>query len=250
MQHSPRSHHPTTIIQLNNEAGSHINNCNYEEAISLLRRALVLNKCVLDGANRSHCCGPGFQYSSNNCGMLFSRGLIHECMVTCAPSNIAETNQQCCCFRNDFIYRRPIIVPMEKALPLTKFIADFHTTLSIFVVFNLALAHHLSALKKGSCNVVGLEKAISLYGLAQRILPQQVTEWNILFVLASTNNVGQIRKALGQHDIANHFFRHMLSTLVYLSDSKFVDSTTFSLEGFYHNTAHLVLSNSNTAQAA
>jgi hypothetical protein len=119
-------------------------------------------------------------------------------------------------------------------------------TLSILIVFNLALAHHLCGLETKKVGM--LEKAVHFYALSQQMFAQQSLD-NIEFILAVTNNIGQIRKTLGQTEVADELFQRMLTTLLYLNEYNW-DTNEFSLEGFFRNTTHLVLKKSHAANAA
>jgi hypothetical protein len=90
------------------------------------------------------------------------------------------------------VYSSPL-----RLLETSSLTTDFntHVLLSVIIVFNLALVHHLSGLEEDpSSGAVKLDKAASLYMLVQRMLTQQVLDHAVLFIfLAATNNMGQAR---------------------------------------------------------
>ena len=124
----------------------------------------------------------------------------------------------------------------------------FHLTLSVLLIFNLALAHHLGGLE-GTKKVGMLEKAVYFYTLSQQMFAQQSLD-TITFILAVTNNIGQIRKTLGQTEVADELFQRLLTTLIYLTEYDWDITNAFLLEGFFQNTTHLVLKKSHSAAGA
>jgi hypothetical protein len=72
------------------------------------------------------------------------------------------------------------------------------------------LAHHLSGLKQDADNnSAKLKKALTLYSIAQQLVvaeQRRLASDVTMFLLATFNNIGQIRKTLGETKVANDFF--------------------------------------------
>lgn len=105
------------------------------------------------------------------------------------------------------------------------------------LVFNLALAYHLSSQKSISKHQL-LKKAVSLYELAFQIQMRKPATMsnNLFFPLALMNNIGLIHKELNHQAAASSCFRELLSLLMYSKECGMsVDINGRCLEGFYEN---------------
>jgi tetratricopeptide (TPR) repeat protein len=218
------------LITLTNQAVCLIDEREYAHAFSILKEALIINRDFLTSVDAAD--QKKSPRSNNN--------LLQECMHSSHMKQHVFADDS-----DDFIYRRPIRIPEGSQ---TNVDYHFHVTLSVLLVFNLALAHHLCGLEGGTNKVGMLEKAVYFYTLSQQMFAQQGLG-TITFILAVTNNIGQIRKTLGQTEVADELFQRMLTTLLYLNEYDW-DSKEFSLEGFFRNTTHLVLKKSHAAKAA
>jgi tetratricopeptide (TPR) repeat protein len=227
------------IITLTNRAASLIEKRDYNNAVFVLRQALAMNKATLDSlyqSNEQH----KIQQESHS-------QLLQGCLAynhgTDAAADIPLIDDA-----GEYVYRSPLRLPKTSSLTTD---VNTHVVLSVIIVFNLALVHHLSGLEEDpSSGAAKLDKAASLYTLAQRMLTEQVLDHTVLFIiLVTTNNMGQIRQTHGQSEVADACFQKVLSILLYMSDNR-RENDNFSLEGFFHNTTYLVLKKSQTARAA
>jgi tetratricopeptide (TPR) repeat protein len=218
------------VITLTNQAACLIDEREYADAFSILKEALIINRDFLNSVDEA----------ARKKSPRSNSDLLEECMQSLHMKQHFFADDS-----DDFIYRSPIRIPEGSQTNHTDY--NFHVTLSVLLVFNLALAHHLCGLE-GTTRADMLEKAVYLYTLSQQIFEQQGLD-TIAFILAVTNNIGQIRKTLGQTEVADELFQRMLTTLLYLNQYLW-DTKEFSLEGFFRNTTHLVLTNSHTAKAA
>ena len=145
-----------------------------------------------------------------------------------------------------FMYSDGIRIPAEAAatgIPR-------HDLASI-VLFNLALAYHLSAMDSmdpGS----DLRKALHVYELVYTMQQENKENFlsNLMFVLSILNNIGIIYQWRNEDDIAARCFDKLLSVLMLLSNHS--QSSTDKNEevvfrGFYRN---VVLNHSPCASAA
>jgi tetratricopeptide (TPR) repeat protein len=228
------------VVRLTNQAASLVETRDYSEAVSMLRKALVMNKRIIESLDQKDAQSKSSKQKSSQ--------LLLECMAQPCKEGRRVSVDRVPGYSEtgDYVYRRPLRI-QETSPDNTGF--HYQVTISLIIVFNLALALHLSGLE-GPLNPAKLEKAVTLYTISQKLLAgQDVDSGAVLFILASTNNMGQVLKALGREEVAGEFFKRMLTTLFYLNDRKWEDSQ-FSLEGFYHNITHLILTNSHTAEAA
>jgi hypothetical protein len=228
------------IITLNNQAASLTDKRDYNDAVFMLRRALTMNKATLHSLDQSNAQHKIQQESHSK--------LLQGCLAfngTHAAADIPLGDDD---DSGEYVYRSPLRLPESSSLT-----TDFntHDVLSIIIVFNLALVHHLSGLEEEpSSGAAKLDKAASLYILACRMLTQQVLDHTVLFIiLATKNNMGQIHKTHGQSEVADACFQEVLRIIFYMSDNRRENDNLF-LEGFFQNTTYLVLKKSHTARAA
>jgi hypothetical protein len=142
-----------------------------------------------------------------------------------------------------FIYHRPIYSSYND-------IDEAHyspgVTLSVIIILNLAMAHHLSAIQQQLCRR-RLQKALQLYELAHQLqLEEDICSPRATLIVA--NNVGEIHRAVGNHAKHAKCLQHLLSTMMYMIDCR-IPASSIELEGFFRNTSQLILHN-NCAGAA
>lgn len=156
--------------------------------------------------------------------------LLDQCMVL-GQANMSEDEdvEQA----SPFIYNIPIRMPSRVELE-----KDRNKKISSVLLFNLALAHQLSAdtAKSSERYSAILSKALVLYELAFRIQESGgYFSGNILFTLAILNNIGLIHNHLSGPILARSCFSKLLSVLMFLTDSKCYDTSNLKLNGFYRN---------------
>jgi len=141
-----------------------------------------------------------------------------------------------------FIYKRPIYSS-------PKFAQRGHSpgiTLSLIIILNLAMAHHLSAIQHDHCRK-RLQKALQLYELAHQLqMEEEIYSPRATMIIA--NNVGEIHRAVNNHNKHAMCLQHLLSTMMYMIDCR-IPVSSIELEGFFRNTSQLILHN-NCASAA
>ena len=152
-----------------------------------------------------------------------------------------------------FVYRHPVQIPVseneERSVNDGNPTYRRFVTISIAIVFNLALCNHLSALMSMNHNDSKsmLQKAAKLYECClqlRRACPN--------LVLASVNNLGQIHRLLDQVERSDECFRHLLACLVYLVDRQQgqAPKSYFCYESFFHNVSHLIFPQGTIAARA
>jgi hypothetical protein len=212
-------------ITHNNYAASLITSAkNYIDAISHLKEALFALK-TMDDLPLLQVCGDSLEIGFNDC---MSKRLI------------------VCDDRMDFMYRDAIVIPTNLGQRINH--VPVRTMMSCIVIFNLALAHHLSAVDATVDDVKStLIKALRLYEMAVNVKRSELTKNDAMFILAVTNNLGLLHRQLDNETVATQCFETVLATLMYLADHK--EGNLLPLDGFFINTSFLV-SKTSVAPAA
>ena len=143
---------------------------------------------------------------------------------------------------NDFVYKSPIRSHM-----LEEGVDSF--TMSIVIVFNMALANHLQALESKERKTERLKKALKLYELSFCMQMKGSGKLNMTQVLALVNNCGQAYKALNLPKKANRFFQHMLSTIMAMIEIGEAEDVE-EMDGFISSASQLILVDPALAPAA
>ena len=139
------------------------------------------------------------------------------------------------------IFLNPIKVPTK--LPGTKLCK----TLSLIIMFNLAICNHRNAIVKNMDRIV-LRKALQLYELAYAIQMHEGIDMTLTPTMIIMSNVGHIHKILGNDDNAMQCFQHLLSTLMFLVEAGERDMV-WEFDGFFGNILKTVYAHSPAAAA-
>lgn len=146
-----------------------------------------------------------------------------------------------------FAFQCPLLV---QAPPPTSTSTDrphtYHVKLSFVLLYNLALAHHLSALESDVPSNKKLRKALSLYELAYTVQVTEDMPLTIVQTMAIVNNLGHVHALLGSIDQSEHCFQHLLSTILMVNDcagGMQGQETTIvpHMDGFVSNVLNLML---------
>lgn len=173
---------------------------------------------------------------------------------------------------NGFVYRCPILVNKQ----CIEEMHDMGITLSLIIVFNLALAHHLKAIETSSSsssssttmnsnNLKALQQALQLYELAYQLhcgyIQQSESESEISynsnnnnnndqydrsigslrFTMIVSNNLGEIHHAAGNTEKHTMCLQHLLSAIMYMVDSNLVVLDSNEMDGFYSNVSPVMV---------
>jgi hypothetical protein len=256
------------VSRLINEGASLIEARQYEMAMSMLHKALSAQK---GGVLRSR------QYEQQQHGVQQNKRSRENIVLESHQEGQTRASQRCCSntttfdFLNlvpssRFIYKRPIYV--QGTLESDK-CQSTQGIKSVAIVFNLALAHHMAGLDERMAKNSGvlLSKSLRLYALAQQLVLKLNQEsdqddtimvdeektpfaelFNVVHLLGASNNIAQVHKLLGRHDVANRHFQKLLSSVVYLihvkSNKDDVSEATVMrplMEALFHSASHLVL---------
>ena len=114
------------------------------------------------------------------------------------------------------------------------------------IIFNLALAHQLSAVGSNKSDL-RMRKAAKLYELGYNLQRAEHFDNNVLFTMATVNNMGLLHHKLNDRETGNRCFEHLLSTLMFLIDCS--KGHVYGIDGFLRNASH-VISAPHSAAAA
>jgi hypothetical protein len=152
--------------------------------------------------------------------------------------NDADLNQ-------DFVYRHPIFITSESD-------REIQPILSIILVFNTALSHHLTALdlehndtKRGLL----LKVAVKLYKLGYNMQIETDVRLSLTYILATVNNWAQIAKELNNEKRSRRLFKHLVTSLMIIIESGARDDID-EMDGFMGAASKAILRDCSFAAAA
>jgi hypothetical protein len=133
---------------------------------------------------------------------------------------------------SSYVFCSPIAIKTATTIPSLK--------IALFVIFNLALAHHLNGIHQSEREQ--LEKALRLYECVYRISHEEEVDLSVLHAMALTNNLGHVHLVLKDTHKSQKCFEQLLATLIYFvevsdGDSKQIDN----LKAFFTNATNLAM---------
>ena len=155
-----------------------------------------------------------------------------------------------------FVYRRPLLVNQHS-------IDGGHymgVTMSLIILFNLALAHHLKAIAipadDAKKRLTTLQQALQLYEVAYQLhmeiiqhqpLPSYNADYdqnfvNLRLTMLVTNNLSEIHRLAGNSTKHKLCLQHVLSAMMYMT--LYCDVlllTPKEVDGFYHNVSPITM---------
>ncbi len=214
---SPKECHLHTLaMRYNNRSALHLQLANYEQAIAYLCKALKLAEhvsrsqideptscvrvhCTCQHCKLQTCMMNGVQRQPCSRDYSFESGSSSS---SDSPKWDAADNTQ----REGFLYTRPLVV---SAISIQKK-HDLGVTLSLILLFNLALAYQLDGT---------LTKSRKLYELCHRIQLEAHQPCCLWFAMCVSNNLSEIhrREKSAQYPAC---LQHLLSTMMYMVDSR------------------------------
>jgi tetratricopeptide (TPR) repeat protein len=233
-------------VELNNQAAALIGNGQFEYSIPALTSALKASKNeIIDFADE--------QDQQN--GAPIKQTSLDECMLA-KQSSVQDEQEELSgddgVDQGCYVYNRPIHIP---ASSIEETSSTYHSSVmvSVVAIFNLALAHHLTAMEENKVNL--LRKAAKLYELAHNM--QREEEWmgnTSLFTMAIINNLGMIYRCLDESETSGKCFQQLLSTLMFFTDCGGLEENQRDVlpafAGFFRNTSNLIFHCSSAAAAA
>jgi hypothetical protein len=225
-----------SIIEMNNQAALLTENGLHKEALEVLNNTLETMQEVLRNDGQE-----ALEHTTSSANDL----TLYQDSVGQPPRKPLTTVVNFESNDEDFIYCSPI-----RATERPEKDEDFDEfTISVIIIFNMALSHHLRAIQGRKVNQTRLRKALKLYELSFCMQMKGESPLSITQVLALANNCGQIYKQLNRQRKANKFFQHMLPTLMAIIESGDPEEVD-ELEGFMWNASRLILVDPALAPAA
>ncbi len=226
----------------NNRAVSLMLSGRVEEAIPLLSRALEITKKSMMVFSEDK--AEGDTSSPHHDRITLDQNMNVGCFVpTYSEQDSCHPDEE----HSYYIYSKGIRIE-RSSLPCSHGSMIIYSTI---IIFNLALAFHLSALsvshrKRGAAS---LRKALQLYGLALTLQEKEQVKGNLFFTLAAVNNMGVIQRLLGESEKKTHeYFEYVLSNLLPLFACG--EQATSPLTAFLHNAISVLNAGSSSAPAA
>ena len=171
-----------------------------------------------------------------------------------------------------FIYDRPFRIS-EEAIHFRSMDHHLLSEISVAILFNLALCHHMRVVDYRSC-ILGTEpnrlhevhedtatirlvfqQALLLYGFAYEVQLRNHFELSPECTMAIANNMGHIHQEMGDKAKASACFSSLLSNLFYISSNASTNREDYGhegdvhsckesqlfTEGFVHSVSHMIL---------
>jgi hypothetical protein len=223
--------------KLNNRAAFYIETGRYDRAVSKLAKALKLTGKT---DNIATCC------TCKHCGLkecvTFSQRRDSSIADSVASNHRTRRHSLISDVSSEegYIYRLPIHVAPQA-------MQEGHSmglTLPLIIIFNMALAHHLSAMEEEQLNRKKLSKVLQLYELAFRWQMEEEDDEQvdcICFTMIISNNLGEIHRAVNDRSKHVMCLQHLLSTMMFLVVDGQQTDGSLELDGFLRNTSQLIL---------
>jgi tetratricopeptide (TPR) repeat protein len=239
MMHSQKLHRS---LELNNEGARLICKGQYDKALPTFLEAMsTVKQIVVDentiAGNRDE--DTVMDSTSEYCAGTVS---CMEAESSTSPEEAASCEDES---SHCFVFRKPLVMSLD-----TDECAGHRAVakLSVIMMFNMALSHHLSALKHHN-NASQLRAALMLYEHAYQLLQNEQVEICVFYNLALSNNLGQVLKAMKRQPEARQCFEQLLSSLLFLVQYC-NDEEKARLEEFFRSASPCILGNTKAAPAA
>jgi hypothetical protein len=220
--------------QMNNDAVYLIENGKYDEAVVTLGASLKKVKLIMSGDTRILNLQ---QYEDGDLSCDFSPMGTSFLRTYGKPgAEVSSIFQEC--------------VVVRRFLPSSQLDKKCELV-SYAILYNLALVHHLKAVKEsssGRAQTLLLTRAMSLYEHAHHILINQDVDVSLMHTMAIASNLGHVHHMLGDEQKARLCFQHLLSTIIYIVDCG--DAVRIdAFDGFFTNVMPLLSAASSAAAA-
>jgi tetratricopeptide (TPR) repeat protein len=142
--------------------------------------------------------------------------------------------------RDGFVYTHAIVIPEDAPNNFAS-----NTLVSSAMIFNLALAHHIYAIRKGN-NPRLLQQAVSFYQHSLTMCRGSPIskESCTMYTMAALNNMGVCLRGLSKDDLAEKCFQSLLTIFFFVQSSpgsRNVSSASSNFHHFFENVSHLLL---------
>lgn len=232
----------TIATNLNNEGISRMDSADYEGAASAFSKGLSIVKRALASPEWDDLSSKALDQAANQdtpaCQFYKLQSFDSDMLID-------QDEQQDWMNQDGFVFNEPIMV-LPQSLETPGY--SYFVKLSFIQLYNLALSHHLCALKQPKPKRF-LQKALSLYELAYTIHVSEDVELTILQSMAIVNNLGHLHRRLNDQEKSTQCFENLLTTLMFVKDCGDQDSYQL-LDGFLSNVISLILCGPKPAPAA
>jgi tetratricopeptide (TPR) repeat protein len=240
MMHSQRLRRS---LELNNEGARLICKGQYDkavstfsEAMSTVKQMMVDENSIAGNRDEDTVMDSTSEYCSDTVSCMEAEP---STSLEEAASYYEDESSHCC-----FVFRKPLVMFLNTDECDHRAVAK----LSAIMMFNMALSHHLSALKHHN-NATQLHSALILYEHAYLLIQNEQVDICILYTLALSNNLGQVLKAMKRQPEARQWFGQLLSMLLFLV-RYYDDEEKAFLDGFFGSALPCILGNTKAAPAA
>lgn len=217
-----------SIVRLNNAAVAYIRDGNLEQATTVLSNVLSMTKHLMLRSQLEPTLLSPEAKTHYSC-------ILDACMLE--TLDLPEDFIWLMSSNSKFMmYQSPIRMPAD----INQASYDSITLTSLIVMFNLALAHHRSAVEEPSHKkrVSLLRKAAKIYELGLHLHSHESRFGSAVYLLACVNNLGVLYQELQQVDTARRCFGHLLKILMMVTTNlnrSCHDNISMLLDGFFQN---------------
>jgi hypothetical protein len=205
-----------SAVELNNTCVGLIASGDYKRAFALLSNALKITKQCM-----------AIETAQDRFPHRRSTASLDMCIVH-TPSECLSPEDG----NEHYMHRQAICIPPSVLLePQSQ--QDVPVLLSAVIIFNLALLHQLSAQQDGEKRRAQLTQAAQLYTLLHELQRSDHFENNVLFVMATMNNLGLVHAQLQDATNANRCFQGLLAVILMFSTG--CDKQRRDFDGFLGN---------------
>jgi tetratricopeptide (TPR) repeat protein len=235
---SPRLH---KSLELNNEGARLICKGEYARAVSTFLEAMSTVKQMLADENI-------IRRNRDEDTEMDSTCEYGSETVSCMEAESSSSPEEAASYGNEsshcFVFRKPLVMSLDADICGDRTVAK----LSAIMMFNMALSHHLSALKHHK-NATQLHAALRMYENAYLLQQNEQVEISILYNLALSNNLGQVLKAMKHQPEARKCFEQLLSILLLVTEYC-DDEEKARLENFFRSALPCIQGTTEAAPVA
>jgi hypothetical protein len=213
-------------IEHNNNGVRLLRSGDFSGAVFRVSQGLDMIKTIMENPTQMDSERRLEEEHQHNDSIIFEDLNLAFLETTCDDSSSLCHQQE----SKSYVFCSPIQIPTETAIPALK--------LALWMVFNLALAHHLDGIQSSDCD--HLDKALRLYECVYRISHEEGVDLSVLHAMALTNNLGHVHLVLKDTLKSQKCFEQLLATLIYFVEVS--DGNTKEIEnltGFFSNATGL-----------
>ena len=217
---------PLIAIEYNNFAVSLMKKDKMESAITVLTTALEASKKTFLE------CNDGDADSLELSTKSLDDYMRHSSALPSMGSHTSGYKRS-----KGFIYSTAIWIPVVCT-------HDYESSVSISsaILFNLGLAHQLLAMERHPAictnRAENLQNASQMYQLAYQMQVEDSSESNLLFQMATLNNLGFVFRGMNDSISSHQCFQLVLSNLLCAVDCGEGDASEY--DNFFENMSHLI----------